>query len=159
MRDSKYYTCKFCFEQFVPTRRVVQKYCSNSCRSKAYHHRKKNQDQTQQENGLLQNATKELKFDTTDTVVSTKPTKIKVEKLSAAGVGNATLGSLAADGLKALVTKEADKALTKGDIRKIVAEIKGRYHLVLNADPLPDGRKPYFDMETSQVVYRFYWSK
>ncbi|WP_250434738.1 hypothetical protein [Hanstruepera flava] len=156
MRDSKYYTCKFCFEQFVPTRRVVQKYCSNSCRSKAYHHRKKNQDQTKQENGLLQNVSNELKFDTTDTAVSTKPTKIKVEKLSAAGVGNATLGSLAADGLKALVTKEADKALTKGDIRKIVAEIKGRYHLVLNADPLPDGRKPYFDMETCHVVYRFF---
>lgn len=153
MIDSKYYICKYCFEQFVPTRRFVQKYCSDSCRSKAYHHRKKNQDHTHQENGLIENASNELKFDVTDTAVSTKPSKIKVENLSAAGVGNAALGALAADGLKALFTNEADKALTKGDIRKIVAEIKGRHHLVLNANPMPDGRKPYFNIETGNVEY------
>ena len=42
MLEPKHYTCNYCQQNFVPKRRRVQKYCSNSCRSSAYQLRKGN---------------------------------------------------------------------------------------------------------------------
>ena len=149
MTESKYYTCNFCQNEFTPTRRKIQKYCSDTCRSKAYYHRKNNNKELKPQANLQQKVSNELEGK------NVKHSKTKVEQVSMAGVGNSALGTWAADGLKSLVTKYEDKPLTKGDIRKIAAEVNGRYHLVMNANPLPDGKKAYFDMETGNVVYRF----
>jgi hypothetical protein len=46
-----------------------------------------------------------------------------------------------------------NKPATKGDVKKIISEIKGRYHLVQNMLLSTDGKKPYFDMERNMVVF------
>ena len=147
MKEPKYYICEFCQNEFTPTRRKVQKYCSDTCRSKAYYHRNKNNEQLKSQTDFLQKVSNGLEGK------NVKQSITKVEQVSLAGMGNSALGTWAADGLKSLVTKYEDKPLTKGDIRKIAAEINGRYHLVKNANPLPNGKKAYFDMQTNTVVY------
>lgn len=141
MKDKKYYTCPYCFKEYEPKRRRVQVYCSNTCRAKAYHARKPK--------GFTTKAT--------DPAVSleeppTLSSKIKIETVSAAGIGNATFGSLAADGIKALFTKEENKPATKGDLMKLAELINGRYHVIMNL-PKRFGKTPYFDMETNTIEY------
>lgn len=149
MNKNKYYICEFCYNGYIPTRRGAQKYCSNSCRSKAYHHRKKDKELSKPES----QPPKKLSNGLNDHKV--EPAKTKVEEISLPGVGNAAMGSLLADGIKSFFTKNKDKPATKGDLNNLALLIKQRYHLVLNANPMPDGRKAYFDMETNEVVYRY----
>ena len=134
--ETEFYHCKYCFKQFEPTRRRVQKFCSNTCRSKNHHAKnlKSKIPATINQNELL-------------------PSKAKIDTMSLAGMGNATAGSLAADGIKALLTPNDSKPATKGDLKKLVSEINGRYHLVKNIEPRFDGALPYFDFDTNEVVY------
>ncbi|XMO86733.1 hypothetical protein AAFN75_00210 [Algibacter sp. AS12] len=140
--EREFYTCQYCFKKFEPKRRRVQKYCSDTCRSKAYHVRQ----------------TKNTKIaSTTNPEQNIKvPTKTKIETMSASGVGNAAIGSLAADGLKSLLTPLENKPATKGDLKKLSDKIIKRYHLVNNIPRRSDGALPYFDMDTGDVVYSFY---
>lgn len=136
-----FYSCKYCYKKFEPTRRRVQKYCSNSCRSKAYHLRK----------------TEDSSIAVTGTFNKMLPNislaKFQVEKMSAAGIGNATVGTLAASVLKNLITHVDNKPATKGDLKNLVSEITGRYHVIKNMATSLDGALPYFDIETNSVVY------
>jgi hypothetical protein len=75
--------------------------------------------------------------------------------MSVAGIGNATAGTLAADGIKALLTANDNKPATKGDLKKLVLEMNGRFHLVKNIPPRTDGALPYFDFETNEIVFYF----
>lgn len=138
----KYYICKYCFKEFEPTRRRVQKYCSNTCRSKAYHERQTHNS-------------KEQKDIITTPVTNTTPVKTKIDSLSAAGVGQAAIGTLAADGLKSLFTPLDKKTATKGDIVELTRKLLNRYHLVKSLPPRIDGARPYFDIETNEIVYSF----
>ena len=79
----KLYTCEYCYNEFEPTRRRVQKYCSNTCRSKAYHYRKA------VPNTLPASQLKNENISTTST-----PSKTKTETISAAGIGNAAAGGV-----------------------------------------------------------------
>lgn len=81
------------------------------------------------------------------------PNKAKGESMSLAGMANATAGSLATDGIKAIITPFENKPATKGDLNKLVAQINGRYHVVKNIPPRYDGALPYFDFDTNTVVY------
>jgi hypothetical protein len=125
------YTCEYCYGKFVPKRRRVQKYCSNSCRSKAYHVRKNGPPLKGVPGGVT-------------------PT----EKMSLAGVGNAAAGTAAVTILANLLTKEENKPATKGDLNKIAETLK-RYHKIINLGADPNGRLPYFDLETKMVVYKY----
>jgi len=140
MKDTEFYTCKYCYKEFEPKRRRVQKYCSDTCRSKAYHFRKTKEAQlsTNKSTGLA--APKDM------------PTPSK-EKMSLAGVGNAALGNFAADSLKSLFTKESNKPATKGDLAQLLEKLNGRYHLITNMVPDPFGKLPYFDMVEGVLVY------
>jgi hypothetical protein len=138
MEETKYYKCNYCFNEYTPNRRRVQIYCSNTCRSKA-HHAKKNNTTTL--------AIKELPQ------VPIPSTKTKVESMSMAGVGNAAIGSLAADALNKILTKEENKPLTKGDLNKLLEVLNQRYHLVKNIPPRIDGAQPYFDLTTNNIVF------
>ncbi|RSK39967.1 hypothetical protein [Mangrovimonas spongiae] len=149
MSENKFYICGFCYEEYVPTRRGAQKYCSDTCRSKAYHHRKKAQHQEQTENKP-----------TPLSSVTSQPLsqeKIAVEKMSFAGVGNAALGQALAESTKTFLTKKENRPATKKDINTMVSKIKGRYHLITNMSPKPNGQRPYYDIERKEVVYR--WTK
>lgn len=146
----KYYTCEYCYKEFEPKRRRVQKYCSNTCRSKAFHARKTSS----------KSLTKNLKLDNSIKVpeIITPPSKTKIESISFAGISNATFGSLAASSIKSAFTSENKKAATKGDLKAYTNAILGRYHLVKNIPRRQsDGAMPYYDMETNEVVYSI-WS-
>lgn len=87
-------------------------------------------------------------------VLLPKPEKSnKPERISAAGVGNAALVPLAVDAAKAIFTLEDNKSATKGDLKRLTAEINGRYHLVKNMPARYDGALAYFDMQTQCVEY------
>lgn len=143
MIDSRYYTCGYCHKEYEPKRRRVQKYCSDTCRSKAYHTRT-----------TITNNVTTTPQDVKAQIVNFK-NKDKVEAMSVSGIGNATAGTLAADGIKALITHSDNKPATKGDLKNLVSEINGRFHLVKNIPPRIDGALPYFDFETNEIVFYF----
>ncbi len=148
MLQSRLYTCEFCFKEYVPTRRGAQKFCSDSCRSKAHFHKKKKID-----NGKGRNTTTVVAQEKNKTVPKYPSEKTSIEKVSVPGVANAAVGTLAANALLSAFIKTENKPATKGDVKKIISEIKGRYHLVQNMLLTADGKKPYFDMETNMVVF------
>ncbi|WMI70084.1 hypothetical protein [Mangrovimonas sp. YM274] len=134
--ENEFYICNYCHKEYTPKRRRAQKFCSNSCRSKA-HHAKQSKPTTE----VISNEPKEEK-------------KQKVESMSIAGVGNAAAGAATYDGLKALLTPEQQRKATKGDLDVLLARIKGKYHPIKNHPSSPDGKKPFYDMETQEIVYR-----
>ena len=77
----EFYTCKYCYKEFDPKRRRVQKYCSNSCRSKAHHARKK----TETKLPIISDSETKTEVST----LPTKPEKTTVDSMSLAGTGNA----------------------------------------------------------------------
>ncbi|WP_299160251.1 hypothetical protein [uncultured Tenacibaculum sp.] len=107
--ETRLYKCEYCRKEFLPVRRRVQKYCSNSCRSKSHHKKAKSTDKIEVDK------------------LGNKTTKTSVEKLSIAGVGNAAIGSAAVDLLKYAFTKEENKPATKSDIKNLAKKLK-RYH-------------------------------
>ncbi|TXE16018.1 hypothetical protein ES692_13950 [Psychroserpens burtonensis] len=138
MIDKEFYTCEYCFKEFEPKRRRVQKYCSNTCRSKAYHARK---------------TTPIIEAKNDGTVVPKDiPTPSK-ENMSLAGVGNATAGSLIANGLKAITTSNKNKTATKGDISELKALLTSRYLPIKNIPTDLHGRHPYYDIDTKNLIY------
>ena len=142
MNTKHYYICKYCYEEFIPKRRYVQKFCSNSCRSKAHHIKNRTAAHS-----VLTNAT---------TVAKTPKKKKKKNKkpdvMSLAGVGNATGGSILAGTIVKLLTSEENKPATKGDLKALENKI-GRYHKVGNMQPNNEGKWAYFDMLTKTVVF------
>jgi len=138
------YICEFCQQEFKPTRRKVQKFCSATCRSKNHHH--KNKLQIKASNEIVSETFKEP-----------EKNKIAIEKISASGVGNAALGTLAANTATALTKQifvsENNKPATKKDIQELKNLINTRYFEVHNIPSDMYGRKAYFDMGTGNIVY------
>ncbi|MDA0178414.1 hypothetical protein OOZ35_13010 [Mesoflavibacter profundi] len=134
MLEPKHYTCNYCQQDFVPKRRRVQKYCSNSCRSSAYQLRKGNISNLPATNSII-------------------PITEQNDKMTLAGVGNAAVGSMVAGGLVKLFTNEKNKPATKGDIDLLIQKLGGRYHLVKNLQPNAQGALPYFDFKEGIIVY------
>jgi hypothetical protein len=131
--DNYSYLCQHCGKNYIPKRRVVQKYCSNSCRTKAYQ---------------LRNPKSVLGL-----AISKGEEPTKIDKMSFAGVGNAAAGTLAVNALTSLFTSEANKPATKNDLRNLEAKILKRYYPVKNWPPNNFGKKPYFDIEQSCIIY------
>ena len=130
--DKHSYTCHNCGKDYIPKRRIVQKYCSNSCRTRAFMLRNP-------KTGLSTPAVKE-KYST------------KIDRMSLAGVGNAAAGTA--------IVKIAENYLfpqnrpaTKGDIKNLEAKISKRYYPVKNLPQNEFGKNPYFDTIQCDVVY------
>jgi hypothetical protein len=136
--DTKYYTCLYCHEEFIPKRRHVQKFCSATCRSKAHH--QKNKNSTLKPISVLK------------PITDNSITKNKIDKMSVAGVANATAGYIAANVLKSAFTDERNKPATKGDILALRRENE-RYHRIINLAMRPDGTFPHFDIQKKILVY------
>ncbi|GAA4813061.1 hypothetical protein [Litoribaculum gwangyangense] len=146
--DTFKYNCAYCHEEFIPKRRYAQKYCSNSCRAKAYHRR-------QVEKGGAKKISKEKK-DVLPQFVQPNNIPIEkknaIEKMSSAGVGNVVAGTLIAEFIKNLLTGDDSKPATKKDIATLINKLD-RYHLITNLPPRNFNKFPYFDLHTNQVVY------
>lgn len=128
------YTCQYCGKEYKPNRRKKQKYCSNSCRTRAF---------------VIKNG----KGISLPSIEIKKEKGIKIEQMSLAGVGNAAAGTLAINALTSLLTSEANKPATKKDIDNLLNKLKQRYHPILNFPDRQDGAKPYYDIETRNYVY------
>jgi hypothetical protein len=133
------YVCQYCSKQYKPNRRKKQKYCSNSCRTRAFILRKG------KGLGLIKPETN-------------NPGIGKIDKMSVPGVGNAVAGNLISEGIihaaKAIFTKEEDKPATKKDVKNMIDAINGRYHPIRNLQTRNDGAIPYYDFETKEVIYQ-----
>ena len=138
------YICEFCQKEFEPTRRKVQKFCSDTCRSKNHHHKNK------MTNSISMSAV-------SDTLNEPEKNKIAIDKISASGIGNAALGTLAANSATALAKQifvsENNKPATKKDIQELKDLINTRYLEIHNMSTDPFGNKPYFDLSTNKIVY------
>lgn len=135
--DTHLYTCQYCGKDYKPKRRYKQRFCSNSCRVNSFNRKK--------QLGLAL-PQKEIE----------KPKPLKIEKMSMAGIGNATVGAmagtLAVNLVGSLLTKDEDKPATKKDLMNVIKQNK-RFHLVKNM-PQRIGFVAYYDIETQSVVYK-----
>jgi hypothetical protein len=120
------YTCQYCGREYKPNRRKKQKYCSNSCRTRAYQ---------------LRNP----KLGTTVPTVEKTPESVKIDKMSLAGVGNAAAGALAVQALTNLLTSEENKHATKKDIRNLELKTTRRYYPMIGEPKNALGKQAYFD--------------
>ena len=129
--------CLHCSDDYIPTRRGLQKFCSKSCKSRYWY--------------LKQNYTKDVTQDAIENKVANPNTK--VDKMSLAGVGNAAAGAAVVEVVKTVFTTQDNKRATKKDIKELKTLITGRYLPVNNAGKDSMGRSPFYDVETGNVVY------
>lgn len=132
--ESYLYRCQYCGKEYKPNRRKKQKFCSNSCRTRAF---------------VTKNSTG---FSIVKKEVEKKE-PLKIEKMSLAGVGNAAVGTFAVNALTHILTSEENKPATKKDIKNLIGSLNQRYHPVLNIQIRQDGLKPFYDMATKSIVY------
>jgi hypothetical protein len=131
------YICGYCSKEYVPRRRKVQKYCSDTCRVKAH---------------FQKNKKLELKTDTG--LSKPEPSEMKTkDTINLAGIGNAAIANVATETIKNIFTSEDNKPLTKGDYKKMRYQSKNRYEKVDNIPIRADGSQAYFDNETRKIIY------
>jgi hypothetical protein len=129
--------CLHCNDDYTPTRRGVQKFCSKSCKSRYWY--------------LKQNFKGKVEKSITER--NDAKQNSKVETMSLAGVGNAAAGVAVVETAKYLLTAPENKPATKKDIQELKALIKGRYLPVNNAEKDAMGRSAFYDVETGNVVF------
>lgn len=149
------YICKHCYKEFRPTRRGVQKFCSDSCR--VGHH----QCNTRMKQRILDSLI--ISSESTKAIEKSKKKKIKKKKkkkeegrsegLSLVGIGNAAAGTAIAEAVINIFTPEHNKPATKGDLLNLANHLN-RYRIIENMESDIFGQKPYLDLETGKIVYR-----
>ncbi|MGJ5641395.1 hypothetical protein [Formosa sp. S-31] len=141
----KHEICRNCGEEYIPKRRGVQKYCSNSCRSSSWQlKQKKPQKETS------------LKPVNPPVVVEEETKEASPEKqgMSLAGVGNNMAGNLSYDMLKSMLTPTENKPASKKDIGELKNLILGSRYLPVNNVPKDKhGRLAFYDVNTGNVVF------
>lgn len=133
--EPKKYICHFCGTEYDPKRRHVQRFCCDSCRSKA--HIKKNKL------GAI------AKIDVNDQ--NKQPAQI--EKVSLAGVTNAAIGTFAVNMATKVFTKQENMPATKKDFENLHHILKAKHHPIVNMRLRYDGAKPYYHLKTQSVIY------
>jgi len=133
----RYCNCKHCNKLYIPRRYGAQKYCSNSCRSRAFQLRKA--------------ATiKEIKKDNR----SESPDKqLQQSKINIADISNAALGVAAYDLGKRVFTPSDKQPATRKDLNELIQKLEERYHPVHNAPKRNDGTFAFYDKQTKEVIY------
>jgi len=146
--DKFEYTCEYCGKKYIPKRRKVQRFCSNSCRTRKWQQQRCNKIATtsQQENTDI--LTPEVE------VLHPIAIQEKKEKVTMAGVSNAAIGVAAVDFLTNTLTKPENKPAKQGSVDELKSIILGqRYFLIKNIPIQHNGKKAHFDIEKSELVY------
>ncbi|WP_445457726.1 hypothetical protein [Flavobacterium sp. HNIBRBA15423] len=73
--------------------------------------------------------------------------------MSVAGIGNAAVGTFAANTITNWLTRDENKPATKKDIKEIKELVLQRYHEILNMQTDHYGNYPYYDIDSRTVVY------
>lgn len=133
--EPKKYICHYCGTDYDPKRRHVQRFCCDSCRSKAH--------------------IKKHKLEAITKIDSNDQNKypVKIDKVSLAGVTNAAIETLAVKVASNIFTSEGNKPATKNDIKNLTSILKNRYQPILNIPDRNDGAKAFYDTHTQQYVY------
>jgi len=154
--ETEFYTCEFCQTNFKPKRRKIQRFCSNTCRSKNHHHKnnlKKESLPTLNPYKRLTKKEEVIPSLEAEVIIAEPQKKQKIEKVSGAGIANAVIGNLAAQAL----IEGAKYALGSKKNQPATNELKNpftqRYFKIYNMEPRFDGALPHFDMQTSKIVY------
>ena len=135
--------CIQCNEEYTPRRVGIQKYCSNSCRSRSWYLK----------NNPLQPV---LQYpEKTDKKKKDKKTIQKTNTINLPDIGNAALGVTAFETAKSLFTPTENKAATKKDLQELKSFMRGRYLPVNNIPKDNNGNFPYYDVETGDIVFLF----
>jgi hypothetical protein len=119
--ETRTYQCQYCRKEYVPKRRGVQKFCSDSCRVRT--HQLKSKKPKGEEITIANNI---------------KTEKTKIEKMSFAGVGNAAAAMFGVNIVTDLMTKFENKQATKQDIIQIKLKLS---QLDFKVDELIEMRK------------------
>jgi hypothetical protein len=128
------YTCQYCGKEYKPNRRQQQKYCSNSCRTRAFVIRK-------------------IKGLNLPAVENNNPQEKKSEGMTWGKVGSAAAGTLAVNIATSIFTKEENKPATKKDIKEVKNLLMTRFHSIKNVPYRHDGARPFYDVQTQSIVY------
>lgn len=134
--------CDHCGDDYIPNRRGVQRFCSNSCRSSAW-------KSSQRKN--LPKVAKIPKSKNENLILQQE--NVKDEGMSWGGFGNAFSAIAAFEFLKRLLVSSEKKMATKQDVQELKNLIETRYFEVHNIPNDLYGNKPYFDMATGSIVY------
>ncbi|EAQ42526.1 hypothetical protein [Polaribacter sp. MED152] len=121
--ETRNYECHYCKKEYVPKRRGVQKFCSNSCRVRSHQ--------------LKSKPTVKPTEATTLSIVANKNRKefqkTKIDQISLSGVSNAAIGSGVVELAKEIFTTKENKPATKKDIQQlelrlseVIKEMAGR---------------------------------
>ena len=94
--ETRTYECQYCRKEYVPKRRGVQKFCSDSCRVRT--HQLKSKKPKGEEITIANNI---------------KTGKTKIGQMSLAGAGNAALAMFGVNIITDLLTKFENKQATK----------------------------------------------
>ncbi|WP_419212597.1 hypothetical protein ACNR9Q_00365 [Maribacter sp. X9] len=133
--------CLYCGGDYLPKRRGAQKFCSNSCRSLNW--KNKQPKEEVKPTAVIPKNVKPL--------AQNKPDQR--DRISVAGVGNAAIGAGLFEFGKEILTPQQNKAATKKDIQDLKVFFRSRYLLVHNLRKDPNGRTPYYDVRTGNLVY------
>lgn len=146
--------CQHCKDDYIPKRRGVQKFCSNSCRSRSWllqqDKKKEKIEKSPKFNNPFTKENDKKLSEINKNVKSLKNNKPKKEGMTMAGAGESFFGTGAAN----LVTHLLTDPPTKNDINELKSIIKGaRYFPINNFHQNEHGQFPYYDIETGDVVY------
>jgi Fe-S-cluster-containing dehydrogenase component len=128
------YVCQYCSKEYKPSRRQKQKYCSNSCRTRAFTIRK-------------------FKGLNKPTIENKTPEENNSEGMTWGKVGSAAAGTLAVNLATSIFTKEENKPATKKDIKEVKQLLMTQYHPIKNMPDRFDGARPFYDSHTKTLVY------
>lgn len=132
--ENHLYICQYCSIEYKPRRRQKQKYCSNSCRTRAFTIRKfKGLNKPAIENKNLEEK--------------------KPEGITWGKVGSAAAGTLAVNIATNLFTREENKPATKKDIKEVKQLLMTQHHPIKNMPDRYDGARPFYDLQTKNLVY------
>lgn len=152
-KETHLYTCKYCKIEFKPTRRRVQKFCSDNCRSKNWFmiHSKDSPSPI----AIKSNETKVLLK--TKKKKKKKKGKKKKEKKSRQPTAfeaffTSTAGTYVGNKIDRATIKEENRPLTKGDMMNILSNIQ-RFQKVNNLPLNELGQQPYIDIATGNIEY------
>ena len=131
--------CQNCGKTYIPKRRGVQKYCTTSCRSRAYQLRKS--AGLKKPSIPSENRTNEVKNESPSATIN------------AASIMNAFIAAFGYDAIKGLLTPAGSKTVTRNDLDKLIEKIDQRYIPIRNVPMRSDGTYAFCDKKTESLVY------
>ena len=155
MEETYEYTCHYCKKKYVPKRRRINKFCSNSCRSGNWHllNPKEMVVNVEREEFRLPVETKPQKKEKLEKKINKMRKELKTNKPSTLiDFLTSTAGAFVGSKLERASLNEENKPLTKGDMMSLLSNMQ-RFQKVNNLPPNGFGQLPFIDVTTGNIEY------